>query len=161
MEKYNKIQSFDTGPGNCLIDQWIKRNTKLEFDSEGLLAKSGKVNENVLKKFLESPFYKKKLPKSLDVRDFSLENLNELSLEDGSATLSMLTVKSICISINSFSKIPNIILFSGILQCCKNNEKQAKQPMRKSSPPAGFLLCWADSYPSQRLSAVFASDRAR
>jgi len=113
MEKYNKIQSFDTGPGSCLIDQWIKRNTKLEFDNEGLFAKSGKVNENVLRKFLEDPFYKKKLPKSLDVRDFSLENLNELSLEDGSATLSMLTVESICMAINSFKNLPQKVFFAG------------------------------------------------
>jgi anhydro-N-acetylmuramic acid kinase len=47
------------------------------------------------------------------VKDFNLNDLSKLSLEDGCATLSMFTVKSICMAINSFSIIPNKILFSG------------------------------------------------
>ena len=39
--------------------------------------------------------------------------MNKLSLEDGCATLSMLTVRSICMAINSFKIKPNLILFSG------------------------------------------------
>ena len=79
----------------------------------GSLAKSGRLNDNILAKFLNSPYYKKKPPKSLDVKDFNLNDLGKMNLEDGCTTLSMLTVKSICISINSLSKIPNVILFSG------------------------------------------------
>jgi len=110
---HNKIISFDTGPGNYLIDKWVKANSKMEFDSGGLLAKSGQLNENILEKFLSNPYYKKKPPKSLDVKDFNLNDLSKLSLEDGCTTLSMLTVRSICKAINSFGKIPNLILFSG------------------------------------------------
>ena len=113
VENENKINSFDTGPGNYLIDKWVKMNSKMEFDDKGFLAKSGKLNENILEKFLSNQYYKKQLPKSLDVKDFNLNDLSELSLEDGCATLSMLTVKSICMAINSFNITPNKILFSG------------------------------------------------
>jgi len=113
IENKNKIISFDTGPGNYLLDAWIKVNSKMEFDDKGLLAKSGKLNEHILEKFLSNPYYKKKFPKSLDVKDFNLNDLSKLSLKDGCATLSMLTIKTICMAINSFAKVPNVILFSG------------------------------------------------
>ena len=70
MEKYNQIQSFDTGPGNYLIDQWVKVNSKMEFDDKGKLAKSGKLNEDVLEKFLNNPYYKKKIPKNFRCKGF-------------------------------------------------------------------------------------------
>ena len=108
LEKKNKIISFDTGPGNYLIDQWVKSNSKMEFDDMGSLAKSGKLNNDILEKFLSNDYYR-----SLDVKDFNLNDLRGMSLEDGCATLSMLTVKSICNSINNLREIPNTILFSG------------------------------------------------
>ena len=113
VEDQNKIISFDAGPGNYLIDKWVKNNSKMKFDNKGLLAKSGKLNEIILKKFLNNSYYKKKFPKSLDVKDFNLSGLNKLSLEDGCTTLSMLTVRSICMGLDLFGNIPNSILFSG------------------------------------------------
>ena len=113
VENQNKIISFDTGPGNYLINEWVKTNTKKEFDEGGLFAKSGQLNNNILNKFLNTPYYKRKPPKSLDVKDFNLNDLNKLNFEDGCATLSMVTVKSICMAINSFSEFPNTIIVSG------------------------------------------------
>ena len=26
------IEGFDAGPGNCLIDEWVRNNTKNKFD---------------------------------------------------------------------------------------------------------------------------------
>ena len=113
VDNKNRVISFDTGPGNYLIDKWVKTNSKMEFDDGGLLAKSGQSNENILKKFINNPYYKKNYPKSLDVKDFNLSDLNKIGLEDGCATLSMLTAMSICMAIRSFDEDPNTILFSG------------------------------------------------
>ena len=41
----NKITSFDTGPGNCLLDKWVNVNTGKNFDRNGLFSKSGKVRK--------------------------------------------------------------------------------------------------------------------
>ena len=49
----------------------------------------------------------------MDVKDFDFQSINHLSLQDGLATLSMLTVQSIIMAINSFAKYPNKILVSG------------------------------------------------
>ena len=113
LNKKKKLISFDTGPGNCLIDKWIKINTKMEFDPDGRLAASGKPNNKILKKLLKDPYYKRKFPKTLDTKYFNLDILKKIRLEDGSATLSMLTAKTICNAINNFKQTPNKILFSG------------------------------------------------
>ena len=43
-----KIYAYDIGPGNCLIDEWIKKNSNKKFDDKGSLALSGKVNQLIL-----------------------------------------------------------------------------------------------------------------
>ena len=48
VENQSKIIGFDTGPGNYLIDNWVRDNAKMEFDDAGLLAKSGKLDEKLL-----------------------------------------------------------------------------------------------------------------
>ena len=113
IEDKEKIISFDTGPGNCLIDKWVRSNSNMKFDKMGNLAKSGKLNIKFLDKFLKDPYYSKKFPKSLDVKYFKLNNIKKLNFLDGCTTLSMLTVDSICLALNSLNKTPNLILISG------------------------------------------------
>ena len=65
----------------------LELKLKKEFDRDGLIAKSGQTDEEILKKFLNDSYFKKKFPKSLDVKDFDIQNLDKSSLEDGCATL--------------------------------------------------------------------------
>ena len=109
----NKITSFDIGPGNYLLDKWVKINTGKNFDKNGFFSKSGEVNKKILHKLLKNPYYKKKIPKSLDVKNYSLKNINKLNFKDGCATLSMLTVETICSAIKKIDKEPYLLLISG------------------------------------------------
>ena len=84
------IHSKDIGPGNCMIDQWIRKNSKKKYDNNGDLAKSGKINKLILKNALEI-FIKKSNLKSYDVKDFDSSFFKNLSLEDGAATLTEYT----------------------------------------------------------------------
>ena len=84
------MYSTDIGPGNCLIDQWIRLNSKKKYDEDGKIASSGKINKIILNKSLEN-FDDKDGPKSYDVKDFDLPSFRGLSLEDGAATLSEFT----------------------------------------------------------------------
>lgn len=113
VKKKNDIISFDTGPGNYLINEWVKNKSQIEFDEGGKIATSGKVDKDILNKFLGDSYFKKKYPKSLDVKDFNLNKVSQLSLEDGCATLSMFTVESICLAVKSLDTKPNKILFTG------------------------------------------------
>jgi len=59
VKNQKEIISFDTGPGNYLINEWVQSNSKKEFDEGGLISKSGRVNQKVLNELLSNPYYKK------------------------------------------------------------------------------------------------------
>ncbi len=94
--KNNKFYAQDIGPGNCLIDNWIRINSNQQFDKNGLIAKSGEINKQILNQgldiFLNSDLYKKK---SYDIKDFDISFARGLSLEDGAATLTEFTAEII------------------------------------------------------------------
>jgi anhydro-N-acetylmuramic acid kinase len=48
------FKSYDIGPGNCLIDQWIRLNSTNRYDQDGEIARSGKINKMVLNSALEN-----------------------------------------------------------------------------------------------------------
>jgi len=99
----NNLTSIDLGPGNCLIDEWIRKNTKKKFDKNGEIAKAGKVDKLILNQALdnfENSFVKKRL--SFDTRDFSLGFVRGLNLEDGTATLTDYTGKVIVTNLLNF-----------------------------------------------------------
>ena len=86
--------SKDIGPGNCLIDTWIRNNTKLKFDHDGDLASKGITNKFVLEQAQEMFSYlNEKKNFSLDTNDFDMSFVRGLSLEDGASTLTDLTAK--------------------------------------------------------------------
>ena len=89
------IAAFDTGPGNALIDDWVKRKTGESHDKDGALASQGQVEEMIVSKYLSEPFFHAPGPKSLDRNAFSLDLLDGLSTEDGAATLSDFTARAI------------------------------------------------------------------
>ena len=41
--------SGDTGPGNCLIDEWIRKKTGKPYDKNGKIASSGKINRKIVR----------------------------------------------------------------------------------------------------------------
>ena len=84
------MYSQDVGPGNCLIDQWIRQNSEKKYDDKGEIAKSGKINKIILNQALENFSYNNSL-KSYDVKDFDTSFVRGLSLEDGAATLTEYT----------------------------------------------------------------------
>jgi len=115
LDKDKKMTSFDTGPGNFLIDKilQIKSNDKIQFDEDGKIAFEGNVNRNILDSYLNDPYYEFSPPKSLDVNDFSLSPSRSLSLEDSVATLSELTSITVVNALNFFSTKPIEIILCG------------------------------------------------
>ena len=88
----NNLLSRDLGPGNCLIDEWVRNNTKDKFDNNGDIAKKGKTNELILNQALDN-FENRTNQSTLsfDTKDFSLGFVRGLSLEDGASTLTDFT----------------------------------------------------------------------
>ena len=91
-----KLFAGDIAPGNCLIDEWIRNNSKYKYDRDGLIAKSGKVNKLILNQAIDNFLPKENYQtKSLDVKDFDISFVRGLSLEDGAATLTHFTARLI------------------------------------------------------------------
>ncbi len=84
------LKARDISPGNCMIDEWVRRNSKLKFDENGNIAKSGKINELIVNQAKEN-FAISSYEKSLDVKDFDLSFVRGLSFEDGCATITDFT----------------------------------------------------------------------
>ena len=84
------LEAFDSGPGNCMIDEWVRKNSKKNFDENGLIAKSGKINQLILNQVIDN-FKIESFDKSLDVKDFDISFARGLSLEDGCATITNFT----------------------------------------------------------------------
>ena len=84
------LEAFDSGPGNCMIDEWIRKNSKYKFDQNGSIAKAGKINQLTLNQAIDN-FKIDSYEKSLDIKDFDISFLRGLSLEDGCATITNFT----------------------------------------------------------------------
>jgi anhydro-N-acetylmuramic acid kinase len=107
------IHSNDIGPGNCLLDQWIRINSKdLEFDREGKISEKGEVNSLMQEDFLNHYSYHNK-KKSLDITDFNIAQFRGLKLEDGAATLVSVTANLIADFIKNIKEKKNKIIIAG------------------------------------------------
>ena len=95
----NFLISKDTGPGNCLIDQWIKKKSNnLYYDKDGKIGKLGKINRKIVDQALEATTVKS----SYDLKDFNLSLFKKLSLEDGAASLAEFTADTLIGSLYDF-----------------------------------------------------------
>jgi len=115
LNKDKEMISFDSGPGNFLIDKIVqlKSSNKIQFDKNGMIAFTGNVNKNILDNYLSDPYYECSPPKSLDVNDFTLDPLRNLNLKDSVTTLSDLTSLTIVNALNFFSLKPIEIILCG------------------------------------------------
>ena len=109
----NNIHAFDAGPGSALIDNFVRERCQLSYDNNGEIAAKGKPDERILKSCLSDQFYKKNPPKSLDRNHFNYIDLTNINLEDGAATLTYITAKSIEAGVRLLNKRPNKILICG------------------------------------------------
>jgi anhydro-N-acetylmuramic acid kinase len=87
----------DTGPGNALIDDFMRARTGSPLDRDGDQAARGKVDESFVERVLAHPFFDAPCPKSLDRNAFAFANIGlpDFSVADGAATLSALTAAAV------------------------------------------------------------------
>ena len=105
----------DTGPGNALIDDFMRLKTGAPLDRDGDQAARGKVDEAFIARVLAHPFFDLPCPKSLDRNDFALANIGlpNLSVADGAATLSALTAASVARVVPHLPAAPKAWIVAG------------------------------------------------
>jgi anhydro-N-acetylmuramic acid kinase len=85
----------DTGPGNALLDDFVRSRTGAAMDRGGALAAHGRVDAAALARLMDNPWFDRPMPKSLDRDAFSAEPVAALSDADGAATLAAFTSATI------------------------------------------------------------------
>jgi anhydro-N-acetylmuramic acid kinase len=111
--KADDIFAFDSGPGNMIVDNLTRKIYKKNFDKDGKIASSGKVNFDLLNKLKEDEYFYKRPPKSCGRENFGEEFVDKIltwgkklkvSPKDIIATLSEFTVWSIFDAYEKFVK---------------------------------------------------------
>lgn len=105
--------AFDCGPGNALIDQWVRSKTNQAYDDGGALALAGQADEEILAEYLVDSFFEENTPKSLDRNDFSLAPMRVTDAADGAATLAEFTARAIARSREFAIEPPDVWIVSG------------------------------------------------
>jgi len=87
----------DTGPGNALIDDFMRARVGAPYDNFGDVAATGEPDMKFIDEVLADKFFSLKPPKSLDRNSFAFANIGLplYSVPDGAATLSALTVQAV------------------------------------------------------------------
>jgi anhydro-N-acetylmuramic acid kinase len=106
-----RVDGFDTGPGNVLMDVWIKAYQGKNYDADGAWAASGKVHPGLLAACLREPFFALSAPKSTG-RDLfhrawldqQLAGFAGIAPQDVQATLCALTAQTIADGIKACKK---------------------------------------------------------
>jgi anhydro-N-acetylmuramic acid kinase len=106
----------DTGPGNALLDDFLRLRTGQLLDVDGRTAQAGRVHDDTVGRLLEHPFFAMPPPKSLDRNDFRGwvgATLDNSSFPDGAATLTALTAASVARIVRHLPRAPGTWIVSG------------------------------------------------
>ena len=109
------LLAFDTGPGNALINDAMLRYYNKLYDEDGITAKNGIVQQQIVSSLLDDEFFAELPPKSLDRNYFSKNEqlFNHLDPADVIATLTKFTVSSIVAGLKYLPAMPEKIYVCG------------------------------------------------
>ena len=102
--RLDQVFSSDTGPGNTMMDAFMREHFNAAYDKDGLVAKKGIINEALLKAMKADTFFNVPLPKTIGPELFNLAFIENAQLasstthiakEDIMATLNRLTAETI------------------------------------------------------------------
>jgi anhydro-N-acetylmuramic acid kinase len=105
----------DTGPGNALIDDFMRERVGAPYDNFGDVAATGKPDRAFVDRVLADVFFGLNPPKSLDRNSFALANIGlpDYSVADGAATLSALTVEAVGLIVEKLPAAPKAWIVAG------------------------------------------------
>ncbi len=120
LESDGGYSGFDCGPGNILLDLWVRRCRNQAYDRDGAWARSGAYSEPLLTRMLDDPFFRQTPPKSACATDFNIAWLEQkiaqsgaISPEDVQASLVELSARCIADAVNAHLPTPARVLICG------------------------------------------------
>jgi len=132
--------AYDTGPASALIDAVVHKYQMHEkgFDEDGLIAKSGNIDQELLKTLLAEPYYGLEEPKSTGKELFHIDYLevlvsklgHEVSPEDLVATVTELTAVTLADQINKHNVQKMVFAGGGVYNQTLMNSVEQKTGMK-------------------------------
>ncbi len=107
------FHAFDTGPANAPLNDWVRRHGLGDFDRDGAVARSGRVDEARLARLLDHPYFTTPYPKSLDRNSFTAAMADGLSPDDGAATLTAFTAGAVGRGLDLLPRRPHRMIVCG------------------------------------------------
>jgi len=113
------VIGFDTGPGNTLMDLWIKLHRNQSCDKNGAWARSGKIDHGLVALLKQDAYFNTAPPKSTGKEYFSLPWVYQYvdafsyNAEDIQASLCFLTAITICDAIKQYAPTTERVLICG------------------------------------------------
>ncbi len=114
-----QVIGFDTGPGNTLMDLWIKLHQNLSYDKNGVWGKSGNIDHDLVALLKQDAYFNTAPPKSTGKEYFSLPWIYQYfdafshKAEDIQASLCFLTAITICDAIKKYAPATERVLICG------------------------------------------------
>lgn len=119
-DKTADVIGFDTGPGNTLMDAWMRQTMQQSYDKDGALAASGHTDDQLLRQMLLHPYFSEAFPKSTGRELFNrvwfeqqLSEYTQLSDADIQSTLLDFTCHSIANDIKKLSNEAEVYVCGG------------------------------------------------
>ena len=106
--RLDKVFSSDTGPGNTLMDAYVRKHFNIQYDKDAAIAKQGSVHTDLLTILKADSFFNVALPKTIGPELFNLafllkaqqtSNTENISKYDVMATLNRFTAETIAAAI--------------------------------------------------------------
>ena len=124
LAKNGQILGFDSGPGNMLLDSWVKLKIGKDYDANGAWAATGVVIDSLLFNMLAEPYFALPSPKSTGRDLFNDDWFNDVWLkqhqlnpllqpQDVARTLVALTARSIADALNKCGDVDEVYLCGG------------------------------------------------
>jgi anhydro-N-acetylmuramic acid kinase len=114
------VAGFDSGPGNTLMDQWMRRHRGRDFDADGCWAAQGEIQPQLLARLKEHPYLALRGPRSTGREDFNLPWLDALLAQvtalqpaDVQATLAAFTAQTVAAAITATPRVDEVYLCGG------------------------------------------------
>lgn len=121
-ESMDEVTAFDTGPGNTLLDSWIRDHRGKPYDEGGAWSRTGVASEPLLAAMLDDPYFAQVPPKSTGFEYFNRSWLKRrlnspgmpaIVAADVQATLAELTARTVATSLLAHAPDIETVLVCG------------------------------------------------
>ena len=120
------LTGYDTGPGNMLMDAWIRKHRGQAYDKDGVCAREGKVDYTLLDAMMEDAYFAKPYPKSTGREKFNIQWVEAHILRRGGPVCPPKDIQRTLLELTALSLSNEVLKFNpDVLMLCGGGAKNS------------------------------------